>query len=257
MMTRRTPLGRTQGERDLDSPRSTIEHRALIQSKLFLRLFYERVYAYFLEELMDVPGGALIELGSGGGFIKQAIPEMRTSDVLDLPELDARISATALPFREESISGICLLDVFHHIPNVARFLKEAERVLRPGGKVVMWEPANTPFARFLYQNFHHEPFDPNQREWQLAKGGPLSMANGALPWIVCARDAIQREQACPTLVLERMDAVCPLLYLFSGGVSQRQLLPDRFYSLVALLERLLSPWNGYVGMFYKIRFKKV
>ena len=82
------------------------------------------------------------------------------------------------------------------------------------------------------------------------------MANGALPWIVCARDAIQRQKVCPKLILEKMDSVCPLLYLLSGGVSMKQILPDRFYSLVEMLEAVLTPFNGYLGMFYKISFLK-
>jgi len=242
--------------KDIDSPRSTIENRELIQSKRFLRLFYERVYRFFTDEFVDVPDGTLIELGSGGGFLDKVIPNVVTSDVLDLPELDMRISAMSLPFKDESISGVCMLDAFHHIPDVTKFLKEAERVLVPGGKLLMWEPANTPFARLIYQNFHHETFDPSQGVWQLAEGGPLSVANGALPWIVCARDAMQREEVCPGLGLQIFEAVCPLLYLLSGGVSMMQILPDSFYSFVELLERMLTPFNDYVGMFYRICFVK-
>lgn len=249
--------GPARPRRDVDSPECTIENKALIQSKVFLRLFYERVYAYFAEELACVPEGTVLELGSGGGFLKEALPGIRTSDVLDLPELDMRISAMDLPFLDGSISGICMLDVFHHIPNVAKFLREADRVLVPGGRLVMWEPANTPFARIIYQNFHHEAFDPGQVEWRLADGGPLSVANGALPWIVCVRDATLRKRICPGLVLVKMESVCPLLYLLSGGFSMKQILPDRFSSLVETLEGALAPLNGYLGMFYKISLLKV
>ncbi|MBK8443443.1 MAG: hypothetical protein IPL35_08515 [Sphingobacteriales bacterium] len=52
----------------------------------------------------------------------------------------------------------------------------------------MSEPANTAWGRFFYQNFHHEPFQPEAASWEIPSTGPLSGANGALPWIIFKRD---------------------------------------------------------------------
>ena len=40
-----------------------------------------------------------------------------------------------------------------------RFLVELERCLKPGGKIVMIEPANTRFSRLIFRRFHHEMFE--------------------------------------------------------------------------------------------------
>jgi SAM-dependent methyltransferase len=48
--------------------------------------------------------------------------------------------ATALPFRDESFSCVFIRDLLHHLPEPARALEEAIRVLRPGGRLCLLEP---------------------------------------------------------------------------------------------------------------------
>ena len=62
------------------------------------------------------------------------------------------------------------------------FLKEAERTLKSGGKIVMIEPANSWFGLWIYKTFHHEPFDI-KGGWEIQSTGPLSGSNQALPYI--------------------------------------------------------------------------
>ena len=83
--------------------------------------------------------------------------------------------------------SIFLTHVFHHIPDVSLFLKEAERVLVPGGFVGMIDVAATPFARFFFSNFHPEPFSP-KLDWQFAQNDSMMDSNQALSWIVFERD---------------------------------------------------------------------
>ncbi|NIT26661.1 MAG: methyltransferase domain-containing protein, partial [Candidatus Aminicenantes bacterium] len=129
-----------------------------------------------LTSIKDLPAGPIIELGSGPGFIKEIIPSAKTSETFLIPNLDLVFSGHHLPFKDKSISCLLMLDVFHHIPNPSEFLKEAERCLRKGGRIIMVEPFNTSFGRFFYQNFHHECFDPDSG-WEHLEGGPLSGAN--------------------------------------------------------------------------------
>lgn len=48
--------------------------------------------------------------------------------------------ATALPFPDESFDVVAFSSVLHHIPDFGRALKEAMRVLRPGGQVFAFDP---------------------------------------------------------------------------------------------------------------------
>ena len=89
----------------------------------------------------------------------------------------------------------------------------------------MIEPWVTPWSRFVYTNFHHEPFEPTSPSWELDPGRPLSAANGALPWIVFERDRQMFDRQFPTLHIVSLDPLMPLRYLLSGGVSIRSAVP--------------------------------
>jgi len=112
-----------------------------------------------------------------------------------------------------------MIDTMHHIPDSEQFLHEASRVLMNGGKIVMIEPANSMWGRFIYKNFHHEPFIP-EGDWSISSTGPLSGANGALPWIVFIRDYEIFRNKFPGLKIENMEYLNPFTYLFSGGVEK-------------------------------------
>jgi hypothetical protein len=138
---------------------------------------------------------------------------------------------------EASVDGIVMTDVLHHIPDCSSFFCEAARVTRPGGRVVMIEPWNTTWSRWIYQQLHHEPFEPEAREWQFPISGPLSGANGALPWIIFQRDRTLFEARHPQWRIECIRPMMPLAYVLSGGMSLRSFLPGWMYSPVRWVER--------------------
>jgi len=147
-----------------------------------------------------------------------------------------------------------MLNTLHHFKNPSYVLTEIQRCLKEGGRVVMIEPANTFFGRWIYQNFHHEPFEP-KAGWNIEGSGPLSDANGALPWIIFERDRVKFEREFPSLSIERFVSHTPMRYLLSGGVSLKQLVPSFMYSTVKFLEWILTPLSGFLGMFYTIDLK--
>lgn len=241
---------------DLDSPQRTIEHREIIKNKKPLRKLYESWYQHFIDEAKSIPKGKIIELGSGGGFLKELLPDVICSDIIDLPDNDMTFSALDMPFEDNSVAAIFMIDTMHHIPDSKLFLQEAQRVLMKGGKIVMVEPANSGWGRFIYQNFHHEPFEPNGG-WTIPSSGPLSGANGALPWIVFERDKSTFLQQFPSFKIETIKYINPFSYLLSGGVSFKQLVPNFLFSLVSLLDRFLPKLSKNFSMFMLIKIKKV
>ncbi len=205
---------------------------------------------------VDVRKGLLVELGSGGGFIKEIIPGVVTSDVLDLPEVDKRFSVLDMPFDNGVIDAFFMLDVFHHVKDSYGFLKEMDRCLKAAGRIVMIEPANTLWGRFIQKWIHREDFDPDGG-WGFEEGGPLSGANAALPWIVFRRDRERFEKEFPGLRVRRFVNHNPLRYILSGGVSFIQVVPTFSYSMIKALEAALTPINDYIGIFSTIELVKV
>jgi len=242
---------------DLDDPATTDAfHRAVILRKRFLRAFYDNAYSFFEAHTPASLSGDMLELGSGGGYLKERMPAVITSDIMPLECVDQVVSALDLPFEDESLKAIYMLDVLHHLPDIKTFLNEAARTLVPGGRIILLEPANTCWGRFIFTHFHHEPFEPTAVDWTLPEGGPMSMANGALPWIVFQRDLEEFNRAFPTLRLKQQHFVHPLLYLLSGGVSMKQLLPDCCLPGVQFTEFMLRPFNRWLGLFTQIVVEK-
>lgn len=235
-----------QFDTHLDDPATTIRHRDIILSKSFLKKIYLGWYQNFVDEVKKNPSGKYLEIGSGGGFLKDLIPNIITSDILPLPHVEMELSAEKLPFKDGELDGIFMVNVLHHIPHPFIFFEEAQRVLKPGGKIIMVEPANTPIARFIYQHFHHEPFLPGG-DWEIASTGPLSGANGAIPYIYLIRDRKKFEKQFPSLKIEKIKYHTALLYTVSGGVSRKCLVPEWSYGFWKALEHFPGV-NSLLGM---------
>jgi SAM-dependent methyltransferase len=240
---------------DIDAPETTELHGRIIQNKPYLKRLYTEWYTYFSRKTAGVPEGLKLEIGSGSGFIKQIIPDVITTDVLNLSSIDKIMSAEDLQFEDNSLSCIFMIDVLHHIPHPALFFDEASRCLKPGGMIVMIEPANSIWGRFIYQNFHHEPFNPTGT-WEIPSTGPMSGANGALPWILLERDRKLFEQKYPHLLIKEIKYHSPLSYLLCGGVSMRSLLPGWSFGAVRFTERMLSGIFKQFSMFQTIEILK-
>lgn len=242
---------------DLDDPQTTILRAKIIQENIFLKNLYTDSYLTFKESL-NLPKGKrkLVELGSGGGFIKKVIPDVITSDVIKLPDVDLHFSATHMPFKNESIDRFFMLNVIHHIYDPKLFFNEVDRCLKKNGKLIAIEPANTLWGRFVYTYFHYEDFNP-KGGWTLKSQKALSDANGAIPWIIFIRDREKFEKLFPRLKILKIFPHTPIQYVVSGGLSYRQLLPSWTYPAVKGIEKLASPLSQHTGMFYTIEIEKV
>jgi len=240
----------------LDAPERTLKHKEIILSKPFLKNLYHEWYEIFKKESATLPSGKVVEIGSGGGFLKDILPSIITSDVLPLSTNDMTFSALEMPFENNSLSGLFMVDTFHHLPDAHLFLTEANRVLQKNGKLIMIEPANSVWGRFIYKNFHHERFNPGG-SWQIPVSGPMTGANGAAPWIVFVRDLELFKADFPNLRIEQITYHTPLRYLISGGVSFKQLVPDFSFPFFRAVDSMLVSLSKQFSMFMTISVKKI
>ncbi len=241
---------------DLDDPNASLAHRDIILKKPFLKRLYNDWYLIFIIKSKEIKNGKYLEIGSGGGFLKDVFPEVITSDILILPNVDLIFTAEEIPFKENELASIVMLNVFHHIPKPHLFLKEAQRTLIKGGKIIMTEPANSSLARFIYKRFHHEPFDEKgQRE--IKAGNPLSNSNQALPYIYFERDLDLFKKDFPSLKINSIKYHSPFSYIISGGVSRSAMLPFFMYNFVKGIEWLFSPFFKQIGLFCTIEIEKI
>jgi SAM-dependent methyltransferase len=215
----------TRSAADLDQRQ--ILHRSRWEKKESIR----RLYGDFHRRLLDCcPEGRVLDIGSGIAHIKDSRPDIVSADILPFPGIDVVADAHRLPFPEGYFSGVLMLDVLHHLERPIEFLKEASRVLRPGGRLAMIEPAMTTLARRFYDRFHEEPVDMSADPFAEVTIDPDRDpfdANQAIPTLLFATQAARRqvEAAIPALRVRTVDWLSLFAYPMSGGFQGWSLIP--------------------------------
>jgi SAM-dependent methyltransferase len=235
---------------DIDSPETTSLRRQIIRSKPFLRKVYEEWYAFELAEIRASPAkGKILELGSGAGFFSELSPGAVTSDLFSVDGISLILDGQFLPFSNGSLKAMVMTNVLHHVPQPELLFAEAARCVASGGVFAMVEPWLTPWSRFVYKYWHHEPVDETTTHWRIQGTGPLSGANTALPWIIFKRDLTRFEKQFPQWQAKKVKLIMPFRYLLSGGISLRSLMFAASFPLWRGIENLLAPWMNKLGMF--------
>jgi SAM-dependent methyltransferase len=222
------------------------EHRKAWAANPALRVLYQRWYGRIREEL---PGeGPWVEIGSGPGFAREFIPGMELTDVVQAPWHDRQIDAGALPFSAGSLGALVLFDVLHHLPAPARFLAEAQRVLRPGGRLILCEPYVSPLSFPIYRWFHEERLDMSVDPLAETTPGDPFDANQAIPTLLLQRVPQELARRFPALRLLRLERLAGFAYPASGGFSRGPLLPMSLWkALVALEDHLPAAVFRLIG----------
>jgi SAM-dependent methyltransferase len=212
-------------------------HRQAWQSNEALRLLYGRWYGRVKEQLPAQ--GPWVELGSGPGFARDFIPEMELTDVVQAPWHDRQVDASALPFAAGSVGALVLFDVLHHLPAPARFFAEAERVLRPGGRLVVCEPYVSPLSYPVYRFFHEERLEMGVDPLAEGPAGDPFDANQAIPTLLFARRPDELARRFPALRLCSLERLAGPAYPAAGGFSRGPLLPLSLWRALLAVEDLL------------------
>jgi SAM-dependent methyltransferase len=204
-----------------------IIHRELWEKKKALRVIYRDYHRQLFE---SCPEGAILDIGGGTAHIKESRPDVISADILSFPGIDVVADAHELPFRDEFFAGVVMLDVLHHLERPIEFLQEAARVLKPGGRLAMIEPAMTTVARVFYDRFHGEPVDMNADPFAPVAINPDRDpfdANQAVPTLLFATAPSRRlvEQTIPSLRVRSVKWHSLFAYAMSGGFQNWSLLP--------------------------------
>lgn len=226
------------------------ENRAAWERKLALRAIYRGLYREIAAALPASGPGLTLELGSGMGNIKEILPACITSDIFPNPWLDRVENAYALNFGPGTISNLILFDVWHHLEFPGAALREFQRVLAPGGVVVLMEPAAGLLGRVVYGLFHHEPlglgkpiawaipenFDPAKQTYYAAQGNCWRLARHFAQLPRAEQPAALREWE-----ITQVKYFPALAYLMSGGFRGPQMYPDAALPAIQAVEKILAP----------------
>ena len=220
------------------------EHGDLWRQKPALRAIYNQ---YYREIAANCRAGRTLEIGGGIGNFKAFMPDVVSSDVQAAASLDVVADAQNLPFETSSFDNIVMFDVLHHLERPLVFLKEASRVLRPGGRIVVCEPAITPVSRIFYRLFHPEPFDMSAdllTEESLSSPDDPWDSNQAVPTLLFGRQRRSVEGRMPELAIRSARRFAFIAYPLSGGFRPWSMISAPLVKPVLALERFLEPLLG-------------
>jgi SAM-dependent methyltransferase len=177
------------------------------------------------------------------GSIKESLPDCITTDVFPNPWLDAVENAYALTFKDASVAHLILFDVWHHLEFPGTALREFHRVLKPGGRLIVFDPAMGLFGRIVFGLFHHEPlglrspitweapdsFIPATHQYYAAQGNASRIFSENT-----FRGRLQDWH------VSEIRYFSGLAYLASGGLRGPQLYPEVLLPVLQGTDRMLS-----------------
>jgi SAM-dependent methyltransferase len=212
--------------------------------KPVLRLVYADMFRRMMAELVS---GPTLEIGGGIGNLKELMGNVWSSDIQYSERLDLVTDAQRLPFRSGSLSNIVMLDVLHHLQFPIHFLREAAYALRPGGRIVMIEPAITWGSSIFYRFLHREPV--NMAADPLIEGTPTPgrdpyISNQAIPTLLATKHRNRFHKLVPQLRLQSVRWFSFIVYPLSGGFRRWCLIPTSAVARGLDIERRLEPIFG-------------
>lgn len=221
----------------------TQRNRSRWQEKPALRHVYHDLYGRMAAHC--VPGRTL-EIGGGSGNFKEYRSDVLSSDISYAPWLDIVADAQRLPLAASSCANIVMFDVLHHVEYPRLFFAEAMRVLAPGGRIVMVEPAITfaswPFYRFI----HPEPVSMD--EDPLAEGTPTPRdafaGNQAIPTLLAVKHRERFNAAFPALRMHKVEWLSLFAYPLTGGFQRWAAIPASWVPGFLHFESLVAPSLG-------------
>jgi SAM-dependent methyltransferase len=245
---------------DVDGQDRLVLHSKILERKPMLREVFIEFHHLFrrLNIKFLTAKGIEVELGAGIAPIRDSYPDVLATDVVYAPHLDRDLNAGSMELEDESVRVFYGQNSFHHFPHPDLFFQELERVLLPGGGVILLEPYYGPFATFLFKRlFRTEGFDKAYPSWETPSAGPMNGANQALSYVVFVRDRKEFERKYPALKIVHQERVGNYLkYLLSGGLNFRQLCPDALSFLIGWIELILSPLNRWLCLHHVIVLRK-
>ncbi|HEX8168888.1 MAG TPA: class I SAM-dependent methyltransferase [Beijerinckiaceae bacterium] len=224
-------------------------YRSVWDRKPVLRVVYDDLFRRIAGACAP---GLTLEIGGGSGNLKGRLPQVIASDIQFAPWLDLVADAQRLPFADGALSNMVMVDVLHHIEYPLAFFREAGRALRPGGRIVMIEPAITPGSTLFYRLVHEEPVDMSADP--LAVGEPRPdrnpyESNQAIPTLIATRHRERFHEAMPGLRIADVRWFSFAVYPLSGGFKPWSLVNGAMAKLGLKLERWLEPALGRLAGF--------
>jgi SAM-dependent methyltransferase len=209
-----------------------------------------------------------LEVGSGSGLSREFVKPgtLLQTDFAESEWLDQKnVDALATPFLDGQFDFIIASHVIHHVPNSVVFFREMERILKPGGIILINEVKNSVLMRTILRMMKHESYDYgvdvfDETAPMKKMTGDVWAANCAVPDLLFD-DLEQFRRGFPRFAVVYHEYCECFVLLNSGGVDRATLripLPAWVNRHMKNLDRaLISLSPGTFAMSRRVVLRKV
>ncbi|MEI7835433.1 MAG: class I SAM-dependent methyltransferase [Planctomycetota bacterium] len=140
-----------------DSEIQVQDHSAEFYEEVRYKAYGLKYHSAILRGMVtDDLDGVILDVGCGTGIISRLYPHKDITGI-DIsegmlkyhPGKCLRASADAIPFEDSSFDAVIGRSILHHLDNPGKALAEMRRVLKPGGKLVLWETNKSWLAQMI------------------------------------------------------------------------------------------------------------
>ena len=159
-------------ENRMSSVANTIKARNLYYSSKSknVRFLLEKRFSWMNNFIDEKHVG--IEVGSGAGFLRDFIDNknLKLTDLGDDEHLDFKnIDAQNTGFPKDSFDFVIASNMIHHIPFPIKFFREMNRILKRGGRLIIFESYCSVVFQIVTMIMRHEGFDFSVNVWDEKK----------------------------------------------------------------------------------------
>lgn len=175
-------------------------------------------------------GAKIFEIGAGAGFSPLYLSQRPIlTDAVKNGWIDRPLDATQMDLEDASVDVLIASHTIHHFYSPFKFFKEAERVLKDGGVLLIQEINTSFFMRVLLRLMRHEgwSYQPNVFDETTVVNDPKDLwsANCAIPELLFSQP--EKFEACfSRLRIERNELCEFTIFPLSGGVVAKARVPE-------------------------------
>ncbi len=208
-----------------------------------------------------------IEVGAAAGFSKKFIKSknFKISDYDNLSHLDYKnVDAQNTGFKDNEFDFVISSNMIHHLPFPLKFFDEMHRILKKGGKLIIFDAHCSLLLQIVLILMRHEGFDFTKNVWSYENPSTDSQdlwsGNSAVPYLIF-NDKKQFEEKMGNKFRLKYQVLCEcFLFLNSGGVTAKTFyIPMNFFFLkiIKFIDKILTKiFPSVFALAYKIVLEK-
>lgn len=218
------------------------QNNNILKNKKILLLHYKKFYK-LIKNNLSYTSGKILEIGSNDNGIKKVIKNCITSNHYSNKKIDAKLNVYKLKIKNNSISNVIMIDVFHHLRFPSFALNQINKKLKKNGKIIMIEPAMGLIPKIIYHFFHREPNGLNLNiKWNKTPKIYHFLKNDyfaaqSLSWRAFYRKELKLPE---NLVIDKVKQFSDFAWIASGGYSFPSLYPFFFYNFITKIDEVLT-----------------